>query len=120
VIATTSSEAKARRLRELGADEVIDYRATPDWHERVRELTGGAGVDHVVETTGRLVQSIQSAATEGEIAFVGLLSNDTGLPSIDAKLLWMSGTDIRTESPSAAARSSRPWPARSRWAASSR
>jgi NADPH:quinone reductase-like Zn-dependent oxidoreductase len=54
VIATTSSEAKARRLRELGADEVIDYRATPDWHERVRELTGGAGVDHVVETIGRL------------------------------------------------------------------
>ncbi len=96
VIATTSSEAKARRLRELGADEVIDYRATPAWHERVRELTGGAGVDHVVETTGRLEQSIRSAATEGEIAFVGLLSDDAGLPPIDAKLLWMSGADVRT------------------------
>ncbi|HMQ18699.1 MAG TPA: NAD(P)-dependent alcohol dehydrogenase, partial [Sphingopyxis sp.] len=41
VIATTSSEAKAQRLRDLGASEVIDYRACPEWDARVRELTGG-------------------------------------------------------------------------------
>jgi NADPH:quinone reductase-like Zn-dependent oxidoreductase len=52
VIATTSSEAKAARLRTLGADEVIDSRATPACHERVRALTGGRGVDHVIEVTG--------------------------------------------------------------------
>ena len=96
VISTTGSDEKAQRLCALGADETINYVATPDWHERVRELTGGAGVDHVVEVTGRLEQAISSTALEGEIAYVGLLSDDDGLPPIDAKLLWMSGADVRT------------------------
>ena len=50
VIATTSSPEKALRLRELGADEVIDYRATPDWGDQVRALTGGRGVDRVLRS----------------------------------------------------------------------
>jgi NADPH:quinone reductase-like Zn-dependent oxidoreductase len=95
VIATTSSQAKAARLRMLGADEVIDYRATPAWHERVRALTGGRGVDHVIEVTGMFEQSLQSVAIGGEIAFVGLLSGDTGLPPIDPRLLFTSGAVVR-------------------------
>ena len=97
MIATAGSEEKARRLRALGADATIDHGATPEWHERVRELTGGLGVDHhVVEVTGRLEAAIRASAIEGEIAFVGLLADDEGLPPIDAKLLWMSGADVRT------------------------
>lgn len=53
VIATSSSHAKLERLRELGADAVVDYEATPDWGRRVRELNGGRGVDLVVEVGGR-------------------------------------------------------------------
>ena len=52
VIATTSSEEKAQRLKALGADEVINYRTRPDWHDRVRELSNGRGVDQIVEVTG--------------------------------------------------------------------
>src|SRR5204863_5800638 len=52
VIATTSSDEKAARLKALGADEVINYRTTPDWHGRARELTAGRGVDLVVEVGG--------------------------------------------------------------------
>jgi NADPH:quinone reductase-like Zn-dependent oxidoreductase len=48
VIVTTSSDEKAEKLRAAGADEVINYRTTPDWHIAVRELTGGRGVDQVV------------------------------------------------------------------------
>jgi NADPH:quinone reductase-like Zn-dependent oxidoreductase len=72
VIATTSSEAKAQRLRELGADEVVNYRVTPDWDRPVREHTAGQGVDHVVETGGAdtLQQSIAAAALYGQIALV--------------------------------------------------
>jgi NADPH:quinone reductase-like Zn-dependent oxidoreductase len=79
VIATTSSADKARRLTELGADAVIDYRANPDWHLAVRELTGGAGVDRVVEVggPGTLARSLRSVATEGQISLVGWLSTDT-------------------------------------------
>jgi NADPH:quinone reductase-like Zn-dependent oxidoreductase len=97
VIATAGSAEKAERLRALGADETINYRATPAWHERVRELTGGLGVDHVVEVTGQLEQSLQATARNGEVAFVGMLSDGAaGLPPLDPRVLWMSGADVRT------------------------
>ena len=41
VIATTSSDDKAARLRQLGAEEVVDYKKMPEWQEPVLELTGG-------------------------------------------------------------------------------
>ena len=51
VIATTSSEEKARKARELGADEVIDY-TREDIAQRVKELTDGSGVDVVLDHVG--------------------------------------------------------------------
>jgi NADPH:quinone reductase-like Zn-dependent oxidoreductase len=95
VIATTSNESKADRLRKLGADEVVDYRAAPDWPERVRELTGGRGVDHVIETAGELAPSVRALGMEGEIALVGLLARDGGLPAIDPQSLWTKGLRLR-------------------------
>jgi NADPH:quinone reductase-like Zn-dependent oxidoreductase len=79
VIATTSSAEKAARLRALGADEVIDYRATPDWHLAVRALTGGHGADVVVEVggAGTLERSLKAAAIEGHISLVGGLAKGT-------------------------------------------
>jgi NADPH:quinone reductase-like Zn-dependent oxidoreductase len=84
VIATTSSEQKAERLRELGADAVINYRTTPGWSEAVRELTDGGGVDHVVEVggPGTIVQSIKSTGILGEVALVGLASNPQAAPDV--------------------------------------
>jgi NADPH:quinone reductase-like Zn-dependent oxidoreductase len=94
VIATTSSDEKARRLRELGADDVINYRTTPDWHLAVRELTGGRGVDQVVEIGGgTLEKSIKSTAPEGQIGFVGRL--DTTASTIDADVLYGAVATIR-------------------------
>lgn len=44
--------AKLKRLREMSAWEVINYKSTPEWDERVLELTGGLGADQVVEVGG--------------------------------------------------------------------
>jgi hypothetical protein len=33
----------------LDSAEVVNYRSNPDWHEAVRKLTGGRGVDYVIE-----------------------------------------------------------------------
>ena len=95
-IATTGSPDKVERLRGLGADHVIDYRATPDWHEEVRALTGGQGVDHVVEVAGSLGQSLRAVAVGGEIAFVGLLAGEAATAPVDPRLLFMSGAVVRT------------------------
>jgi NADPH:quinone reductase-like Zn-dependent oxidoreductase len=95
VVATTGSDEKAKRLLALGADEVVNYRSTPDWPERVRELTGGDGADHVIEVTGALAGSVESIAMEGEIAFVGLLGRDAGLPPIDPGVLWTKALTLR-------------------------
>jgi NADPH:quinone reductase-like Zn-dependent oxidoreductase len=75
VVATTSSDAKAERLRTLGADHVINYAETPKWHKAVREWTGGIGVDHVVEVVGgELAQALQACRVGGHLCLVGALS----------------------------------------------
>lgn len=73
VIATSSSDEKLGRLRSLGADQVINYRRVQDWGSAARKLTGGRGVDHVVEIggMGTLAQSCLATREWGHIALVG-------------------------------------------------
>jgi NADPH:quinone reductase-like Zn-dependent oxidoreductase len=80
VIATTSSDSKSEALRQLGAAHVINYREEIDWSRQVLELTGGSGVDHIIETggAGTLDQSIKSAAVGGSISVIGMLSGAYG------------------------------------------
>ncbi|WP_119944711.1 NAD(P)-dependent alcohol dehydrogenase [Neorhizobium sp. NCHU2750] len=80
VFATSSSDAKLERLRALGADQVINYRDVPQWGSRIREMTDGRGVDHVVEVggPGTLAQSIEAARDNGHIALIGVLSGFSG------------------------------------------
>jgi NADPH:quinone reductase-like Zn-dependent oxidoreductase len=93
VIVTTSSDDKAERLRALGADDVINYNTTPDWHVAVRALTGGRGVDRVMEVGGgTLEKSIRSVALEGEVAFIGRLA---GSATMDMNILYNSISSVR-------------------------
>jgi NADPH:quinone reductase-like Zn-dependent oxidoreductase len=80
VIATTGSENKVARLRELGAAEVINYKTTPDWDKRVMELTGGEGADHILDVggAGTLVHALQAIAPGGFITVIGLLTGMGG------------------------------------------
>jgi NADPH:quinone reductase-like Zn-dependent oxidoreductase len=76
VIVTSSSDAKLSRARELGADETINYRSTPDWDKRVREISGGRGVDNVIEVGGgdTLPKSMKAVRMGGAISLIGVLS----------------------------------------------
>jgi NADPH:quinone reductase-like Zn-dependent oxidoreductase len=87
VIATTSNDNKANALRALGADHVVNYRASPEWYSAVREFTGGRGVDHIIEVggPGTLEQSIKSAAAEAAISLVGWLARPVS--GFDVRLL---------------------------------
>ncbi|KAJ0419765.1 zinc-binding dehydrogenase [Aspergillus carlsbadensis] len=75
VIATTSSPSKIPLLESLGADHVINYRETPHWGAHAKELTGGVGVDLVVEVAGptTLRQSAESLKLDGQISVVGFI-----------------------------------------------
>lgn len=76
VIATSSSDEKLERLKAMGADHTINYRTTPDWGAAAAKLTGGVGVDHVVEIggPGTLPQSIDAVRIGGHIALIGIFT----------------------------------------------
>lgn len=82
VIATSSSAAKAQRLKQMGAEAVIDYKATPDWDVEALKLTGNRGVDITVEVggAGTLPRSFLATRVGGRIAVIGLL---TGAATVD-------------------------------------
>jgi NADPH:quinone reductase-like Zn-dependent oxidoreductase len=95
VITTTSSVEKADKLSALGADSVIDYSKTPDWDEEVRLVTGGRGVDRVIDVVGMLERSLKAVAASGEVAFVGMLSPDAPAARIDPAVLFNTVASIR-------------------------
>lgn len=80
VIATTSSPEKAERLKELGASDVINYLAMPNWDEEVRALTDGRGVDCVVEIggPGTIAMSLKGLGVGGHISLIGTSLSPSG------------------------------------------
>ncbi|KST58798.1 alcohol dehydrogenase [Methylobacterium sp. GXS13] len=87
VIATSSSDAKLERLRGLGADHLINYRADPAWGATAKRLTGGRGVDHVLDVAGpgTLEQSMEAVRVAGHISVIGILTGVAGpLPLVPA------------------------------------
>lgn len=76
VIATSSSDEKLARVLKMGASDGINYKTTPAWGDRVRELTQGRGVDHVVEVggAGTMGESLKAVRMGGRISLIGILS----------------------------------------------
>jgi NADPH:quinone reductase-like Zn-dependent oxidoreductase len=84
VIATSSSDEKLARARKLGADATINYKTTQEWDAEVIRLTGGSGVDHVVEVggAGTLPRSVNATRVGGLVTVIGVLSQGAGLDSL--------------------------------------
>ena len=80
VIATSSSDDKLARLKALGADELINYKEVPAWGARAMDLTGGRGIDTVVEIggAGTLDQSMIATRVGGHVALIGVLAGIAG------------------------------------------
>jgi NADPH:quinone reductase-like Zn-dependent oxidoreductase len=80
VIITSSSDEKLARARSLGADEVINYKTTPEWEKCVLELTGGQGADHVIDTggVGTLPHSYQAVGPGGTVSVIGVMTRPEG------------------------------------------
>jgi NADPH:quinone reductase-like Zn-dependent oxidoreductase len=76
VIATSGSDEKLARVRQLGASDGINYKSNSDWEKAVLQLTGGVGVDHVVEVggAGTLEKSLRAVRHMGIVSVIGVLS----------------------------------------------
>lgn len=80
VIITSKDDAKLEKAKKLGADMTFNYVTTPEWHDKVLELTNSKGVDHVVEVggAGTLAKSFQAVGYRGQITLIGVLSGREG------------------------------------------
>ena len=89
LIATSSSDAKLERLKQLGASEGINYRSVPEWGERV-----AGRVDHVVEVggAGTLAQSLRAVRRGGRVSLIGVL---TGYGETNPVLILMKCISVQ-------------------------
>ena len=82
VIATSSSDEKLEVAQKLGATHLINYKKTPDWGSQVLKVTGGKGVDLVVDVVGAqsMEMTLKCTAFQGLVCLVGMLSENPGKP----------------------------------------
>ena len=75
-IITSSSDEKLNRAKELGADDLINYKEREDWDKAVLDLTSKNGVDYVVEVggAGTLQRSVNAVKMGGQVAVIGVLA----------------------------------------------
>lgn len=99
VILTSSTDEKLARAKALGADQVINYRTTPDWSRTVRALTDGNGADLVIELGGAetLDNSLKAVRPSGRISLIGIVSGATAkldLISVVTRNVRMHGVTV--------------------------
>ena len=94
-IITSSSDVKLARAQTLGAAEIINYRQTPDWDEAARKLTGGAGVDQVIEVGGSdtMPRSLRAVCVGGILSVIGVLSG--AAPSVSPASILMNALRVQ-------------------------
>jgi NADPH2:quinone reductase len=92
-IAVVSTEAKGEVARAAGADEVVLLEG---FRDAVKELTGGHGVDVVVDVVGgdAFTDSLRVLATQGRLLVVGFAAGQ-GIPEVKVNRLLLNNVDVR-------------------------
>ena len=98
-IITSSSDAKLERARELGADHLINYVDDSEWGRSALKLTGGRGVDNVIELggAGTLKQSLWAVRTGGVVCMIGVLGGareELLIPLIGSRNIRLQGVTV--------------------------
>jgi NADPH:quinone reductase-like Zn-dependent oxidoreductase len=94
-IVTSSSDQKLERARQMGASETINYKKTAKWDEEARKLTGGRGVDHVIEVGGSdtMPRSLKAVRVQGAISVIGVLSGAE--PNVGPREILMNSVRVQ-------------------------
>ena len=87
VIATSSSDEKLQKAKELGATHLINYVRTPDWEQEVLRLTNGEGAQHIIEVGGPATvdKSLTCLRMGGYLHVIGVLGGVVRVISSDVK-----------------------------------
>ena len=101
VITTAGNQWKLDKAKEWGADEVINYRETPNFSQRVKELTGGQGVDLVFDCVGADIwnENLLSMAPRGRLVITGVTSGtqvEMNLSLLHGRPLQLMGSGGRS------------------------
>lgn len=99
VTVISSSNDKLDRVKQLGADHVLNYTEAPNWGQTLNEQHGGPAIDLVLELGGEhtLGQSMECLRVNGRISVIGLLSGmnpSFSIPTMLQKQLRMSGVTV--------------------------
>jgi putative PIG3 family NAD(P)H quinone oxidoreductase len=102
ILVTAGSEEKCHQCRKLGADLAINYRSG-DFSAPVKEATGGAGVDVVLDCIGAkyLSSNLSVLANDGRLVIIGLMGgvkSEINLASLLTRRLQLIGSTLRTRS----------------------
>ena len=102
-IATAGSDEKCRACLDIGAAEAVNYR-TEDFVVRARELTGGAGVDVVLDIIGGdyVARNIEALGLEGRLVQIGLQGGakaQVNFVYVLQKRLTITGSTLRARTP---------------------
>jgi NADPH:quinone reductase-like Zn-dependent oxidoreductase len=94
-IITSSSDEKLKRASALGATHTINYKTVPEWDKAARELTGGRGVDHVLEVGGAntLTRSFGAIRVGGKISIIGGVSG--GATELNPGLIFSRRANVQ-------------------------
>jgi NADPH2:quinone reductase len=103
VMGSSTNDGRRARLKEFGCDIAVDTR-DPTWPDKVKEATGGKGVDLIVDqvSAGVMDQNMEAAAILGRIVNVGRLGGMKGSFNFDLhalKRIDYIGVTFRTRSP---------------------
>ena len=100
VLVTAGSDEKCRACEELGARRAINYR-TGDFVQAVRELTGGKGVNFILDMVGGsyVGRNLESLATEGRLVLIGFMGGEptaaVDFRRVMARRLTLTGSTLR-------------------------
>jgi NADPH:quinone reductase-like Zn-dependent oxidoreductase len=89
-IITSSSDEKLKLAKDkYNVDFTINYKKTPDWDQEALKITGGRGVDFIIENggSGTIAKSLECIARGGIIAVIGFLSQAKEMPDVAGLVL---------------------------------
>lgn len=94
VIAVVAGEEKAKMIRDIGADGVVDYNE-PNWEDKIKAMTeDGEGVHVVYDSIGAVTSGIKCLRYRGRLVIVGFAARGGKMEAVQANRILLKGISV--------------------------